>query len=105
MIRRNGVVEEGRPIEQSGAHVAGHNHDSIGICLVGGDPVRAREWFERHAGQGYDLLGLLGHVWRRWGVSSVWHVLRPQMGVPAERLPVVVQGEVLHFLDSIAALE
>jgi len=37
VIRRNGVVEEGRPIEQQGAHVAGHNHDSIGICLVGGE--------------------------------------------------------------------
>lgn len=37
VIRRNGVVEEGRPLEQAGAHVAGHNHDSIGICLVGGE--------------------------------------------------------------------
>jgi N-acetyl-anhydromuramyl-L-alanine amidase AmpD len=35
VIRRNGVLEKGRPIEQVGAHVAGHNADSIGICLVG----------------------------------------------------------------------
>lgn len=36
VIRRDGVVEKGRPIERSGAHAAGHNTDSIGICVVGG---------------------------------------------------------------------
>ena len=36
IIRRNGVVEIGRPVEEIGAHVAGHNKDSIGIALVGG---------------------------------------------------------------------
>ena len=39
VIRRNGQLETGRPREQVGAHVAGHNANSIGICLVGGlDP-------------------------------------------------------------------
>jgi N-acetylmuramoyl-L-alanine amidase len=36
VIRRNGKVEEGRPITQRGAHVEDWNHCSIGICLVGG---------------------------------------------------------------------
>jgi N-acetyl-anhydromuramyl-L-alanine amidase AmpD len=36
VIRRNGAVEEGRPIEQVGAHCNGHNTGTIGICLVGG---------------------------------------------------------------------
>lgn len=36
VIKRNGMVEKGRPVEQIGAHVAGHNKDSIGICLIGG---------------------------------------------------------------------
>lgn len=36
VIRRNGVVEEGREIEEVGAHCKGHNGNSIGICLVGG---------------------------------------------------------------------
>ena len=35
VIRRNGVVETGRPIYKIGAHVAGHNKDSIGTCLIG----------------------------------------------------------------------
>lgn len=36
VIRRDGTREEGRPESRVGAHVAGHNMDSIGICLVGG---------------------------------------------------------------------
>lgn len=36
VIRRDGTVEEGRPRDAIGAHVSGHNTDSIGICLVGG---------------------------------------------------------------------
>lgn len=36
VIRRNGDVEPGREESVVGAHVAGHNANSIGICLVGG---------------------------------------------------------------------
>ncbi len=36
VIRRDGSIEDGRPIEQAGAHAKGHNTNSIGICLVGG---------------------------------------------------------------------
>lgn len=36
VIRRDGTVENGRPVEQAGAHTLGHNADSIGICIVGG---------------------------------------------------------------------
>lgn len=36
VIRRNGKIENGRPIEQPGAHAQGHNAESIGICLAGG---------------------------------------------------------------------
>lgn len=36
VIRLNGSIEEGRPIEQAGAHTVGQNRDSIGVCYVGG---------------------------------------------------------------------
>lgn len=36
VIRRDGRVEQGRPEARAGAHVRGHNANSIGICLVGG---------------------------------------------------------------------
>ena len=35
-VRRDGTVENGRPIEEPGAHVVGHNRYSIGICYEGG---------------------------------------------------------------------
>jgi len=36
VIKRDGTLETGRPISQQGAHARGHNHYTIGICLVGG---------------------------------------------------------------------
>jgi len=36
VIRRDGTVEEGRNIDAVGSHVKDHNHNSVGICLVGG---------------------------------------------------------------------
>ena len=36
VVRRDGSVEAGRPIEQAGAHVRNHNRHSIGICYEGG---------------------------------------------------------------------
>jgi hypothetical protein len=50
VIRRSGVIEPGRPEEVVGAHVAGHNANSIGVCLVGG-------------GQ-----GVCNFTWQQWGV-------------------------------------
>ena len=36
VIRRDGSIELGRPLEMVGAHVVGHNKHSIGICYEGG---------------------------------------------------------------------
>lgn len=36
VIKRDGTLETGRPESQQGAHAAGHNAHSIGICLAGG---------------------------------------------------------------------
>lgn len=49
VIRLDGEIENGRPIDFVGAHVEGHNHDSVGICLVGGidanDHKKAKDTF------------------------------------------------------------
>jgi hypothetical protein len=37
VIRRNGIQEIGRPESEPGAHASGHNANSIGVCLVGGN--------------------------------------------------------------------
>ncbi|MBD1552266.1 lysozyme [Pseudomonas sp. C2L12B] len=36
VIRRDGKLENGRPEHAIGAHAAGHNAVSVGVCLVGG---------------------------------------------------------------------
>ena len=36
VIRMNGAVEEGRPLDQQGAHTKGHNKNTIGVCYSGG---------------------------------------------------------------------
>ena len=36
VIKRDGEIQDGRPLELIGAHVKGYNTGSIGICLVGG---------------------------------------------------------------------
>lgn len=36
VIPRDGTVQIGRPLDDVGAHVAGYNSRSLGICLVGG---------------------------------------------------------------------
>lgn len=35
IIRRNGTLEFGRKVNEIGAHVAGYNDKSVGICMVG----------------------------------------------------------------------
>lgn len=36
VVRRDGTIEAGRSLDFQGAHVEGHNHESLGLCLVGG---------------------------------------------------------------------
>ena len=36
VIRLDGTIEQGRPLEMIGAHYTGRNAHSIGICYIGG---------------------------------------------------------------------
>lgn len=44
VVTRMGEVQEGRNVVRPGAHVAGHNHDSIGICWVGRHKPSPRQY-------------------------------------------------------------
>jgi len=35
VINRDGTIEQGRPDYWIGAHVYGHNEESLGVCLIG----------------------------------------------------------------------
>ena len=42
VIRRNGIIELGRPIHAIGNHSKNRNRDSIGICMIGGGDSKHR---------------------------------------------------------------
>ena len=59
VVRRDGSVETGRPLEQIGAHCQNHNKHSIGICYVGGLDVQGRPADTRTPEQRVSLRQLL----------------------------------------------
>ena len=44
VIQVDGTLAKGRPLERIGAHVAGQNATSIGICMVGTDRFSVEQW-------------------------------------------------------------
>lgn len=44
VIEVDGTIRPGRPLIETGAHVAGHNSDTIGICMVGRDAYSYNQW-------------------------------------------------------------
>ena len=82
VIRRDGTIEKGRPIQYEGYHALanGHNKYSIGICLVGGytvpsvlglnDPPTGKESFTN--AQMDTLSTMLSTFYRVWPGGQVW---------------------------------
>ena len=59
LIQLDGTRETGRPIETAGAHVKGHNADSIGVVYVGGCDAAMKPKDTRTDAQKAALLCLL----------------------------------------------
>ncbi|MEZ8943693.1 N-acetylmuramoyl-L-alanine amidase [Vibrio sp. 10N.247.311.12] len=89
VIRRNGDVQLGRPLSQTGAHVKGHNKGNIGVCLVGGCNAELQPEDNFTLAQRKALFGLMaalqeqflisdenvkGH--KDWGVNKACPVLK-----------------------------
>lgn len=68
VIRRDGETENARPIDIAGAHAKGHNHDSIGICLIGGIDDKNKPEFNFTFSQITSLMQLIDRlkVGRPW---------------------------------------
>lgn len=71
VIRRNGEVELGRPLEQAGAHAKDHNATSIGICLVGGIDDRGKPECNFTPEQWAELAKLVTDLQGRFGALKV----------------------------------
>jgi len=59
VICLDGTVEVGRPIEKAGAHVKGHNADSIGVVYVGGCDKNMKPKDTRTPAQKLALRGII----------------------------------------------
>ena len=73
LIDRNGTVATGRPVETVGAHVQGHNHGTIGVCLIGGHGSAETDSFEQHFTEHQDkaLRHLLADLQHRYKIAKV----------------------------------
>jgi N-acetylmuramoyl-L-alanine amidase len=71
LIRLDGTVETGRPIEQAGAHVKGFNSDSIGIAYAGGCDAKMKPKDTRTVEQKCALRDLVGKLERQFPNATV----------------------------------
>jgi len=67
VIRRDGTVEMGRPLERVGAHVYGHNTGSIGVCWEGGLDENGKPEDNRTDKQKHALDKLCADLLRKFG--------------------------------------
>jgi N-acetyl-anhydromuramyl-L-alanine amidase AmpD len=67
VVRKDGKVENGRPVETVGAHCYGFNTNSIGICLTGSDKML---WYPS-AAQYDSLQTLLQDLMKRFNIPSM----------------------------------
>lgn len=71
IIRRDGTIERGRPIERTGAHTYRHNHDSVGVCMIGGvdrDNKPDNNFTDLQFAALYDLCTAFGQVFDGLGI-------------------------------------
>lgn len=73
VIRRDGTLEEGRSLRYMGAHVKGHNEDSIGVCLIGGIDKNGDPDFNYTLPQIRCLDSLLAYLVERYEVKVKGH--------------------------------
>lgn len=66
VIRRNGIVERGRPDSAIGAHCQGYNAESIGICYEGGLNLLGQPADTRTEAQKSSMLELLKELKRKY---------------------------------------
>ena len=71
VIKLNGEIQEGRPIEKTGAHTKDFNKDSIGICYIGGCDKNGNPKDTRTKEQKKALYSLVKELMARYGVSEV----------------------------------
>jgi N-acetyl-anhydromuramyl-L-alanine amidase AmpD len=84
VIRRDGTIEIGRPLEMIGAHCKNRNRHSIGICYEGGLNVEGRPSDTRTKAQTCALRTLLEQLHTRFPKAMIMghNVFNPMKACP-----------------------
>lgn len=80
IIRRDGTIEEGRPVDVVGSHVKGWNERSVGVCLVGGVDAKGQPEANFTPAQMHELRGLLQTLQEQYpqAVIKAHHDIAPK---------------------------
>ena len=71
VVRLNGKIEYGRMVDKYGAHVSGHNYDSLGICYIGGMDKDMKCWEDTRTDQQKESLLLLLKTLKKFHPEAV----------------------------------
>lgn len=71
LVRLDGRIERGRPESEPGAHVAGHNSNSIGVCYAGGCDAGMNPMDTRTEAQKASLKKLLVELKSRYPQAAI----------------------------------
>lgn len=72
VVRLDGTIEEGRDEWEKGAHCAGYNGKSIGVCYVGGLDEEGKPADTRTEAQKKSLLLLLKTLKKRYPKAKIY---------------------------------
>ena len=84
VIRRDGTIETGRPVEMIGAHCQSRNRHSIGICYEGGLDIEGRPSDTRTDAQKRALRSLLEELHAQFPKALIMghNVFNPMKACP-----------------------
>ena len=84
VVRRDGTVEVGRPLEVIGAHCENHNRHSIGVCYEGGLDAAGKPADTRTDAQKVALRNLLQQLHARFpkAIIAGHNVFNPMKACP-----------------------
>jgi len=71
VIRLDGTVEQGRDLDEIGAHVKSHNRTSVGVCLIGGVDEAGKPACTVTEKQSNALLGLLTGLLQTYPTAQI----------------------------------
>lgn len=71
VVRLNGAIEQGRKEETVGAHVRGHNRNSIGVSYIGGLDKDLKAKDTRTAAQKKALIELLSELKKKYPKAMI----------------------------------